>query len=744
MTDKIISHYRIFHELGHGGMGVVYKAEDTKLRRIVALKFLPDKMIPGDEEKIRFIHEAQAAAGLNHPNICTIYGIDESEGQQFIAMEFVEGMSLKEKVGSEQLSVNRVMKFAIQIAEGLQAAHEKGIIHRDMKCDNVMVSEKGIAKIMDFGLAKLQGRTQVTKEGNTLGTISYMSPEQARGGEVDHRTDIWSFGVMLYEMLTSELPFKGEYEQAVVYSILNEEPLSILDQRKGVVPELVQVVEKMLIKELTQRYQSVEELLADMRAISEQFETAASKTTPKIDILPSIAVLPFVNMSADPEQEYFCDGMAEELINVLTRIKSLHVPARTSAFAFKGEKIDVREIGRKLNVATILEGSVRKAGNRLRITAQLINVVDGYHLWSERFDRELDDVFVIQDEISEAIVDKLKVKLLSGEKDKIVKRYTDNLEAYSLYLKGRYYWNSLTPEGWQKSHECYQQAIAIDPNYALAYVGLSIWHGSLAFWGDIHPHEAFSQSREQALKAMELDDSISDVHSLLGVVYWFYDWNPPEAQREYQRSIELEPTNAYAHLNFAISLSTGKAYEKALEHAKKVQQLDPISSLTNTWAASILCSSGQYETAIHQIREIIASDPDQWQPYYYLSVAYIYQGKFDEAISIAKEAVKRSGGAPIAKTFLGCACALAGQKEKAREQLSDLLERCSEKYIPSMFLVWLYISLQEIDEAYIWLEKGVQDHDPWLWFYGSFPGSIRTSDPRFDKLMKKSGLVYNP
>jgi TolB-like protein/Tfp pilus assembly protein PilF len=650
-----------------------------------------------------------------------------------------DGQSLKGKIDSGPLKIEESLNITIQIAEGLQEAHEKGIVHRDIKSSNIMFSSKGQTKITDFGLAKMFGQTKITKTGTTVGTVAYMSPEQAQGIEVDHRTDIWSWGVVLYEIISGQLPFQGDYDQAVVYSIVNEEPPTILDLRKEITVELAQVVEKALVKRPEERYQSVEELLADVQDIREKFEAGDAKTTMEEKALPSIAVLPFANMSADKEQEYFCDGMAEELINALTKIENLHVPARTSAFAFKGEKIDVREIGRKLNVETILEGSVRKAGNRIRIIAQLINVADGYHLWSERYDRELNDVFAIQDEISMAIVDNLKVRLLRGEKQKLVKHYTDNLEAYNLYIKGRYYWNSLTPEGWKKSYECYQQAIAMDPHYALAYLGQSIWHISLGFWGDVHPREAFPKGRELAMKAIELDDTISDAHSCLGVVYWAHDWNRPEAKREFEKS--LESAEVFGYLNFALFLASGKAFDEALLLVKKIQLLDPFSSLLNTWAASILSYSGKYDESINQFLQIIASDPDPWQPYYNLSVAYIYQNKFDEAISVAEEAAKRSGGATIAKTFLGCAYAFAGQKEKAREQLNDLLERCSEKYVPSTFFVWLYTALHEIEEAYVWLEKGVQDHDPWLCFYGIHPRSVRASEPRFDNLIKTNGLV---
>jgi tetratricopeptide (TPR) repeat protein len=433
--------------------------------------------------------------------------------------------------------------------------------------------------------------------------------------------------------------------------------------------------------------------------------------------------------------------MAEELINALTKIENLHVPARTSAFAFRGEKIDVREIGRKLNVKTVLEGSVRKAGNRLRITAQLINVADGYHLWSERYDRELNDVFAIQDEISMAIVDHLKVSLLHSEKKDLVKHYTDNIEAYNLYLKGRHYWNSLTPEGWMKSYECYQQAIAIDPNYALAYLGQSIWHISQGFWAETPPHEAYEKGRKLALKSLELDHTISIAHSCLGIVYWAHDWNRPEAQKEFKKSLTSQSVEIVVSLNYALFLAAGNKFDEALMHAKRVKLIDPFSPLMNAWVASIFSYAGKYDESTRQLLEIIAFDPDSWQPYYNLSVAYIYRDEFIEAVSAAEEAVNRSGGASIAKTFLGCAYALAGQEEKAWEQLNDLLAKNSEKYVPPTFFVWLYTALNEIDEAYVWLERGVQDHDGWLCFYGVHPRSLHASEPRFDNLLEKNGLV---
>jgi len=742
MIGKIISHYKILEKLGEGGMGVVYKAQDTKLKRTVALKFLPPELTRDPEAKERFVHEAQAAGALDHPNICTIYEIDEIEDEQmFISMAYYEGETLKKKIEREPLKIEEAIDIAVQVAQGLAKAHEQGILHRDIKPANVMITKDGLAKIVDFGLAKLAGQTKITKTGTTLGTIAYISPEQARGEEVDHRTDIWSLGVVLYEMLTGKLPFKGDYDQAVIYSILNEEPDPILESRPDVPVELNLIVKKTLAKKPDKRYHQTSEILDDLKSLQGKFVSKLKKEqSMDTERTSSIAVLPFVNMSPDPENEYFGDGLAEELINALTQLKRLHVAARTSAFRFRGRETDIREIGQQLNVSTILEGSVRKAGNRLRITAQLINIADGYHLWSERYDREMEDIFTIQDEITAAIIDQLKVRLVKKEGEPLVKRYTENLEAYSLYLKGRYYWNSLTPEGWEKSFECYQKAIEIDPNYALAYVGLSIWHQSLAFWGDVPPSQAVPKSREFAQKAIELDDSISDAHNSLAVVYAAYDWNWSAADREFKRTIELDPTNALGYTNYALILTNWKRFEEALVYARRAQKLDPLSSMINTWTSMILMYAGQYEEAVEGLQQVIARDPGFWQPHLWLCFAFISGSMFEEAISAGEKAVELSGGASIAKAVLACAYFLSARSKKGEELLENLQERSQSTYVPATFFVWIYSARNDMDKAFRWLQKAAKEHDPWVCWYGISPNALRADDPRFDALLKKIGL----
>ncbi|MFQ5641552.1 MAG: protein kinase, partial [bacterium] len=499
MIGQTISHYRILEKLGEGGMGVVYKAKDTKLKRTVALKFLPPDLTRDDEAKERFMLEAQAASALDHPNICTIHEIDETkDGQLFIAMACYQGETLKQRLesvganGRSPLPVAEAIEIVIQIAHGLAKAHEQGIVHRDIKPANIMVTTDGIVKILDFGLAKLTGATQLTKTGTTLGTVAYMSPEQAQGVTVDHRTDIWSLGVVLYEMVSGELPFRGEYEAAVIYSILNEAP----EQETAIPANLQQIVAKALAKEPEERYQQMDELLADLNSLKKELESEATKETAAEEkAAPSIAVLPFVDMSPEKDQEYFCDGMAEDLIDTFTKLEGLQVVSRTSAFQFKGKELSIQKIGAELKVNHVLEGSVRKAANRLRITAQLINVADGYHLWSEKYDRELEDVFAIQDDIASTIVNTLKVKLVGEPEVPLIKRYTENLEAYQLYLKGRYFWNKRHQGELQQAMAFFNQTIEKEPTHALAYTGLADSFFIIGHYCYLPPKEAFLKAK---------------------------------------------------------------------------------------------------------------------------------------------------------------------------------------------------------------------------------------------------------
>jgi TolB-like protein/predicted Ser/Thr protein kinase len=453
-------------------MGVVFKAEDINLKRPLALKLLPDALSHSPEARERFIREAQAAAALDHPNICTVYEVGEQEGLAYIAMAFIDGQSLKERIAPGPLKIEEVLEIAVQVAEGLEEAHRKGVVHRDIKPANIMLTPKGQAKIMDFGLARLESADDLTRTDVVMGTMAYMSPEQALGKKVDFRTDLWSFGCLLYEMLAGSGPFQGGHEQATLLAIVNGDYRPVTAVRQDIPPGLVKVLERCLQKNPLNRYPDSGELARDLKAVDLREIAFASAALPKKHT-PSIAVLPFTDMSSDKDQGYFGEGIAEELINALAHIQDLRVVARTSAFALKGMNLDIREIGRKLDVKAVLEGSVRKAGNRLRVTAQLINVEDGFHLWSERYDREMVDIFAIQDEITSAIVDSLKVTLKVGEKTALRKRSTDDPEAYSLYLKGLYFVARPSAESYTKALNFFRATVDKDPNFALAYAGMA-------------------------------------------------------------------------------------------------------------------------------------------------------------------------------------------------------------------------------------------------------------------------------
>jgi serine/threonine protein kinase/Tfp pilus assembly protein PilF len=641
MVGKTISHYKILEKLGEGGMGIVYKAQDLKLDRFVALKFLPSHLTTSEEEKQRFIHEAKAASALDHNNICAIHEIDEIEdGQLFISMAYYEGETLDKRIKEKPLPIEEAIDIAIQIAQGLAKAHEKEIVHRDVKPANIMLTKEGVVKVLDFGLAKLSKQTKLTKEGTTLGTITYMSPEQARGEAVDQRTDIWSLGVMIYEMFTGQLPFRGEYDQAVVYLILNEEPEPI----SGMDKEGERIINKALAKILQERYQQVEDILKDLKSLKKKTKSELLQKQSMKESVPSIAVLPLVNMSADPEQEYFCDGMAEEIINALTHIKDLHVVARTSAFSFRGKEIDIREIGRKLNVETLLEGSVRRAGNRLRITAQLINVTDGYHLWSERFDREMKDVFAIQDEISLAIVEKLKVQLLGEEKAQIVKRHTEDPEAYNLYLKGLYFLCKWSEEGTQKGLEYFQQAIEADPNFALAYLGIADIYTTIGLLSLSPPQEIFQKAKDMLKKSLEIDNTLYDAHGTsAGIAFW-RDWNWKEAENEFKKALGHNPGHARTHGGYAWYLAVMERFDEAFKEIKMAQELDPLLPLYYAWATAIYTYAGRFEESIEQFRRAIDLDPNMGLAYFHVGINYLIQKKYREAIVSFQKAIEYTTG----------------------------------------------------------------------------------------------------
>ncbi|MGB2768757.1 MAG: protein kinase [Candidatus Zixiibacteriota bacterium] len=742
--DTVISHYKIIRKIGAGGMGEVYLARDTKLNRQVALKFLPAQYASDKEFKERFKREAQAAAVLNHPNIITIHEVAEHESRPYISMEYVEGVSLKELIARGGLSIDRIIDIAGQICGALAQAHQTGIVHRDVKPQNILVDRDGRLRILDFGLAKVKKEAMLTQLGTTVGTVAYMSPEQARGEDVDHRTDIWALGVVLHEMLTGEMPFKGEHDQAVIYSILNAEPRPMT----GSVIELEQVVNKALAKNPGERYQTVSEVLDDLRLMKEGFDSGTSSTlVARTQALPSIAVLPFANLSADKEQEYFCDGMAEEIINALAQVEGLHVVARTSAFSFRDKKADVREIGRRLNVGAVLEGSVRKAGAKLRISAQLVNVADGYHLWSERYDRDIggsccpEDIFCIQDEISLAIVGKLKVKLLGGEKTKILKRHTQDLDAYNLYLKGRYFWDKRTEESLNKSIECFNQAVEKDPEYALAHAGLADSYITLQDYSLLSPKPLLQKAKEAALKALEVDPTLAEAHNSLAQVL-FREWDWEGGESEHKRAIELNPNYASARHWYALLLTYAARFDEAIAEMKKAWELDPLSLIINRNLGLVLYFARRYDKAVEQLQRTLEMDPSFSLAHAALGQAYLQKSMYQEAlVELQKESELRGGLDAVVEVWKGIALVKVGKRSEAYGILDDLLKRAKRAYVSPVLLACLYFALGEKDKGFERLDEAHRERDSRLLETKVLPefDGVR-SDPRFKELLKKVGL----
>jgi serine/threonine protein kinase/tetratricopeptide (TPR) repeat protein len=747
MIGKQLLHYKILEKIGEGGMGVVYKAEDTRLGRTVALKFMPPEVTRNAKSKQRFIREAQTIAALDHPNLCTIHAIEEApDGRLFIAMACYEGETLADKIENGPLDIDESIAIAAAVADGMNSAHAKGIVHRDIKPANIFLVFDGPVKLVDFGLAKWQGVSSLTRSGVTLGTAAYMSPEQARGEKVDVRTDVWALGAVLYEMLAGRPAFEGDYEQAIVYSILNTDPEPLSAVRDDVPPALADIVSRALIKQPNIRYQSSEEILVDLRGLqSEGGLTGQTRSASVRDVsVPSIAVLPFVNMSSDPENDYFGDGLAEELINAFAGWPGIRVAARTSAFSFRGKELDVREIGRSLNVDALLEGSVRKSGNRIRITAQLVDTSNGYHLWSQKFDRQMEDVFEVQDEITAIIVDRLKVSL-SGELDAPelppVKRYTRDMEAYNLYLKGLYYWNKLSPDGLEKSYRCFVETLKLDPGFAPAYVGIAMYHQALGYWYDVHPKLAFPAAKAAADKALALDNTLVAAVGGIAVHRFSYDWDMEAAEVEMRRALELDPQVAILQSNYSVFSMICRRFDRALEHAKIAAELDPLSPVIQTWSAMVPAFAGRWLESIEELRKASELEPAYWQPYYHTAIARLFDDDPGAAVRSAERAVELSGGASIALMALAASGFLAGLKEIGNEAFGRLKKRSDETYAPSTFIAQVHHARGEHDLACDCLQKAISDRDPWLLFYSIMPAPLRSDESRFVDPLRAAGLV---
>lgn len=740
MVGRIISHYRILEKLGGGGMGEVYKAEDIKLKRIVALKFLPMYFSRDEEAKRRFIQEAQTASSLDHPNICTIYEIDETKdfpdkalGRLFIAMAYCEGETLKKKILPRLMNQSDVINIVTQVAKGLAKAHQQGIIHRDIKPANVMITNDGVAKIVDFGLARLASKSEITRPEITMGTLSYISPEQIQGKKIDHRTDIWSFGIMLYEMLTGELPFKGEIDQAVIYSILNEapEPLKIT-----ISEPLKRILQKSLEKNPEDRYQNMEEVINELQIVEKETEPIQVEK-PK----PSIAVLPFKNMNEDIEQEFLCDGIAEQIINALARIQGLKVIARTSSFMFKKKDMDIREIGKKLNVDMILEGSVRKNDNNLRITAQLISVLDGCHIWSEKYDRTLEDVFLIEDEISSSVADKLKIRLLESEKVNIMKLATSNPEAYNLFLIGRFHWDKNSKPNIEKALEYFRKSSEKDDKYILPYYGMMLSYTDLRLVHQLLYEPMVNDARKIMEGVKKINPDSIFTHLTLALFYLSFTWDWDSAGIELNKAREIDAVSLHLRrISSAYYLMIGDL-ENAIIEEEIGQKYDPLRVECIMRLGVSYLRSKQTEEARQNFTKIIAMEPDYYLGYYGVGLTHILESKYYEGIEWFKKALSLSDEYPPILADIGRSYALAGEKDETEKILKHLKQRAQKEHINPFQFAVLHSALEQMDEAFMYLEMAVEERDGGIFHILTVESidNIR-KDPRYIDILKKMGL----
>ena len=750
--------YTVRSELGAGGMGEVYLAQDTQLDRVVALKILPPDFAASPERLRRFLQEARAASSLNHPNAAHIYEIGESEGGAFIAMEYVEGQTLGAKIIAGRLKPEEIADVGLQVADCLDEAHTKGIVHRDIKPSNIMLTQRGQVKVLDFGLAKVLRTsdeavssnidTQVkTSPGVVMGTIQYMSPEQALGREVDRRSDIFSLGAVLYAMATGRAPFTGSSVGETIDRILNSQPEAIARFNYELPPELERIVRKCMEKDRERRYQTARDLLNDLkslesdsrsRTISVKTAQRKSRSSRAID---SLAVLPLVNASADANMEYLSDGITESIINTLSQLPKLRVVARSTVFRYKGREVDAKEVGRELNVRAVLTGRVRHLGDVLVIGTELIDVDTDAHLWGEHYNRRLSDIFEVQEEIAREISEKLRVKLSGKERKQLMKRHTEDAEAYKLYLKGRFHWNKRTRESLKKGIDYFERAIEKDSNYALAFTGLADCYNSLSRFGWLSPAEAMPKAKDAAERALALDAHLAEAHNSRAFVAENYEWDWPTAEREYKRAIELNPNYATAHQWYGEYLATIGRFDEGLDELKQAEQLDPLSLIINSDLGLPYFFAREYDRAVEQWQKTVELDPDFWLAHYALALVYEQQGQYREAIAESKRALNLFGDSPWVLAGLGHIYAVAGETEAAHHVLDELKERGKGLYVSPFDLALIYAGLGERDEALLWLEKAYEERNQWLTWLKVEPrlDSLRR-DPRFSDLVRRVGL----
>lgn len=828
----IINHYRVLSSLGAGGMGEVYLAEDTRLGRKVALKLLPATFVKNQDRLRRFEQEARTASALNHPNIITIHDIGRSDSTHFIATEYIEGETLRRRLAGPQLPLLEVLDISIQIANALAAAHQAGIVHRDIKPENVMLRPDGYVKVLDFGIAKLTDKFSEQESTNSdpldmdaptlavvqteanviLGSPSYMSPEQARGQKLDARTDIFSLGVMIYEMIAGRKPFLGDTVVDVVASILNQQPRPLTAHSPEVPDRVDRIVARTMAKDKAERYQTVRELLIDLKKQKQRLEFEAglelsatpdigggttvairddlstlregstgSVTTRQISIteqvtsklmkpgvvallgaaaiglvivffifiypgmtvrqtMDSLAVLPFVNASQDQNTEYLSDGITESLINNLSQSPNLKVMSRNSVFRYKGRDADARMVGRELNVEAVLTGRVIQRGEGLTISVELVDAGDNSQVWGKQYNLNMADILTVQEDISKLVAEKLRLRMTGEQKKRLTKTYTDNTEAYQLYLRGRYYWNKRTEEGLNRGIGYFNQAIEKDPTYALAYAGLADCYALLSEYSTNPPAETREKAKAAAMRALEIDDTLAEAHTSLAAVHE-YDWNWAEAEREYRRAIEMNPNYATAHHWYGIFLGGMARYDEAMTQIKQAQELDPLSLIINTGAGRLLYNARRNDEAIAQLKKTLEMEPDFAEARFQLALVYEAKRMYAEALQEFEQA-RRLFQDPTMIGWNGRVYALMGNREEALRIAEELKQMSNARYVSPYMMAIIYTALGDKERAYEWLDRVYQERSYYVIWLKVDPvfDSLR-AEPRFIDFMRKVGLA---